>query len=379
MPEHSNWRQRLAQAGGILPQRIRATRKSSREETKQVHSHDQQMAEMNAKWGEIDQTWWWKESRSGTTFDRPGFQDLLDFCRANPRDRADPGRIEWFAPSRFGRSLDDRGEPDILKFMHTYFEFEQSGWQLHFVTLPRLGDGLADVINLAVYAYADAIYSKNLSIHARRGRRQEGEKGWWVNGQAPWGTKRYDTRERRILEPGESSSSGSGGTILVEDPAVLSYWRAGAQSFLAGASFTGVGEQLYEKGLRGPQGGALGHKHIKNYLTNRHLTGEVMTRDAEGHAIWSKAQWEPLVDVELFRKVLEEVARREGRPATRSGRPRAPSSSGRSARTAGSNTTGAATGRTRGTSGPTCTPGPTRPCIRKSTRPTFSTAVAHGR
>ena len=165
-----------------------------------------------------------------------------------------------------------------------------------------------------MYAYADAIYSKNLSIHARRGRRQEGDKGTVGQWTAPWGTKRYDTRARRILEPGENSSSRSGGTILVEDPAVLSYWGAGAQSFLAGASFNGVGEQLYEKGLRGPQGGALEHKHINNFLTNRHLTGEVMTRDAEGHPVWSKAQWEPLFDVALFRKVLEEVARREGLP-----------------------------------------------------------------
>jgi hypothetical protein len=230
-----------------------------------------------------------------------------------------------------------------------------------------------------VYAYADAIYSKNLSIHARRRRRQEGEKGWWVNGQAPWGTKRYDTRERRVVEPGESSSSSSGGTILVEDPAVLSYWGAGAQSFLAGASFTGVGEQLYEKGLRGPQGGALGHKHTKNFLTNRHLTGEVMTRDAEGHAIWSKAHWEPLVDVELSGRFLGEVARREGLPRNKKRTSKGSFVVRPVCAHCGIEYHGAATGRTRGTSAPTCTPGPTGPCIPKSSTPTFSTAVAHGR
>jgi hypothetical protein len=32
------------------------------------------------KWGEIDPGWWWRESRSGTTFRRREFQDLLDFC-----------------------------------------------------------------------------------------------------------------------------------------------------------------------------------------------------------------------------------------------------------------------------------------------------------
>ena len=47
---------------------------------------------------------------------------------------------------------------------------------------------LGDVLNIAVYAYAAAVYSKDLSENATRGRRSEGEKGWWVNGQAPWGT-----------------------------------------------------------------------------------------------------------------------------------------------------------------------------------------------
>lgn len=213
MKEFRSWRERLKAGGGVLPSRIRATRKSSREDQKQIHSHEQQMDEMNLKWGEVDEVWWWRESQSGTTFDRPGFQDILDFCVSNPRPKGDPGRVEWWAPSRFGRSLDDEMEPDILKFMATYFRFEDCGWELHFMTLPRIGSSLADVINLAVYAYADAVYSKTLSINAGRGRRREGEKGWWINGQAPWGTRRFDTRENRSLAPGEKSTPGGGGEL----------------------------------------------------------------------------------------------------------------------------------------------------------------------
>lgn len=209
---------------------------------------------------------------------RPGFLDILDFCESNPRSPDDPGRVEWWAPSRFGRSLNDRMEPDILKFMTTFSRFEQSGWELHFLTLPRIGHGLAEVLNLAVYAYADAVYSKTLSENAGRGRRQEGEKGWWINGQAPWGTRRFDTRENRSLGPGENSTAGGGGTILQGDPEILPHWEPSARRFLAGASYKGIGELLYRDGLRGPQGGVLGHKHIRNFLTNRHLIGEVLTR-----------------------------------------------------------------------------------------------------
>jgi len=275
------------------------------------------MAEMDARWGPIDPVWVWRESRSGTSFDRPAFQDLLSFCRAHPQSKRDPGRVEWWAPSRFGRSLDENGEPDILTFISVYNEFERAGWELHFATLPRHGNSLADVINIAVYAYAAAVYSKNLSKDAARGRREHGEQGWWINGQAPWGTLRRDTREDRTLGPKENSSPGSGGTILVEDPDILPHWKPAAQHFLSGASYKAIGDGLYEAGLRGPQGGALGHKHIKNFLSNRHLIGEVKVRDKDGNEQWVNARWDALVNPDLFATVQDEIERRESQPRNR--------------------------------------------------------------
>ncbi len=91
---------------------------------------------MTAEWGAIDPVWWWKESRSGTSFDRPSFQDVLDFCRSNPRPVGEPGRVEWWAPHRFGRSLDVNGQPDIMKFMAMYNEFQNPEWHLHFLKVP---------------------------------------------------------------------------------------------------------------------------------------------------------------------------------------------------------------------------------------------------
>ena len=317
MVDFSRWQERVRAAGDELPTRVRYTRKSSEREDRQIASHDQQMAEMDRKWGEIDPRWWWRESRSGTTFRRREFQDLLDFCRNNPRDSREPGRIEIYDPSRFGRSLDSAGRPDVLGFMSVYHQFEQNGWELHFLTVERTGNQLADVINLAIYAYAAAIYSKNLSDNASRGRREEASKGWWTGGPAPWGTKRMDTRTGRILEDGEKSTPGGGGTILVPIPEILHHWQSAARRLLAGESFDTIGNNLVQAGLRGPRGGALDHSSIKNWMTNEALIGEVdyavrsSTGTTRAHA---KARWEPMVDVELFKLVQKEIARREMEP-----------------------------------------------------------------
>lgn len=40
MTEFRDWCDRLKAAGGVLPSGIRATRKSSREDQKQIHSHE---------------------------------------------------------------------------------------------------------------------------------------------------------------------------------------------------------------------------------------------------------------------------------------------------------------------------------------------------
>ena len=265
-------------------------------------------------WGEVDDLWWWQESESGTTLERRGLHDVLDFCRSNPRPPANPGRVEWWAPHRFGRSLDAAGKPDILAFIAVYSHFERTGWELHFLTVPRVGDALGDVISIAVHAYAAAVYSQDLSKHAKRGRQAVGSQGWWVNAGAPWGTKRKDTTTGQVLEPGEDSSPGGGGVVLVPDPAILPIWDLAAGKLLEGASYKGIGEALFDRGIRGPRGGALGHTHIKNFLTNRHLIGEVLVKNSSGVSEWHDAKWDSLVDLAVFEKVQAEVAKRKSHP-----------------------------------------------------------------
>ncbi len=237
---------------------------------------------------------------------------------------------------------------------------------------------LGDVLNIAVYAYAAAVYSKDLSENATRGRRSEGEKGWWVNGQAPWGTKRKDTLEDRILEPGEKSKPGGGGTILVEDPDILPHWRPSAESFLAGASYKGIGEDLYDVGLRGPQGGALGHRHIRNFLTNRHLIGEVKVRDADGNVQWPPPSGMRWSIAHCSRRSCRRRSGGSHSPGTRSARRRGPSSCGPHAPTAGSSTTADVTERSRGVHAHTSTRNPTRSITPRSTTPMWSTSAAGG-
>jgi hypothetical protein len=309
------WVARVCTAAGSIPTRIRYLRKSSESHDRQVHSHDQQSLEADKKWGTIEHEFVWAEDRSGTTFDRPVFQDMLAFCLANPRKKSNPGRVEIYDPSRFGRILDEDGKPDIMAFLAVYSQFESAGWQLHFVTVQRTGDGLVDAVTMALYAYAAAVYSVNLSKNARRGRVKHSALGWWTAGLAPWGTLRKDTSTDRILKPKQRSAAGGGGVILVADEPVLKLWRESALRIIGGASLDKVGADLYDKGVRGPKGGKLGHSAIRNLLLNPALIGQVDyldDPDDDGNRARRRvtAKWAPLVDLELYAKV---AARLEGK------------------------------------------------------------------
>lgn len=300
-----DWRDRLAVAGGALPDRVRYTRKSTVAEGRQVASHAQQNEAMDAKWGPIPTLWVWQDSQSGTTFDRPAFQDLLDFCRRNRRAKRTPGRIEMYDPTRFGRILDEDGAPDPAAWQAIFTEIEATGWQVHFVTPERSGDVLVQVIQLAVQAYAAGEFSAKLSRTVRRGRVSHARHGWWTNGAAPWGTRRQDTLTARILAPGERSTAGGGGVVLVPDEPTLALWNRAARLVMGGASLDEVGVRLWKEGVRGPRGGRMSHSAVKNFLTNPALAGRVVFKDEpdeQGRRVTREvtAKWRPMVDVALF-------------------------------------------------------------------------------
>src|SRR5436190_4658609 len=125
MADFRTWRERLASAAGVKPNRLRYTRKSTESEERQVASHEQQAGAADDLWGPIPEQWWWKDSCSGVSFDRPAFNDLLDYCRENPQTKANPGLLDMYDPSRFGRILDEEGQPDIMTFQSVFSEFER--------------------------------------------------------------------------------------------------------------------------------------------------------------------------------------------------------------------------------------------------------------
>lgn len=324
--EFRRWKQRLAAAGHVLPKGIMYTRKSTESSDRQVRSHDQQVDEIFKKFGvEIPSVWHWMDNKTGTTFDRPDFQDMLAFCTANPQPKKNPGAVYLFDPSRFGRTLDADGDPDTLAFLATYSAFENAGWQLHFVTVHRSGQLLGDVILIAVHAYAAAQYSATLSTNATRGRVDHSSRGYWTAGRAPWGAVRIVEATGERLGPGQRKAAGGGGVILGSDTEVMPTWKEAARDVVGGVSLGKVGARLYEKGVRGPskERGKLGHKSIKNLLTNPALAGRVVylgnETDDQGNrmSVNIKARWEPLVDMELFEAVEKELARRAQNPRNR--------------------------------------------------------------
>jgi hypothetical protein len=315
MKKFRSWVERIAAAAGLIPAVLFYTRKSTTGEERQVASHDQQKEAILSKFGVFDDNWWFADSCTGTTFDRDQFSQLREFCRANRRPKSGPGIIYIYDPSRFGRVLGEDGKPDILAFLSMYGEFESAGWQLHFVTVNRVGDNLADIVTMALYAYAAAIYSTTLSNNVKRGMGNHASQGWWTGGAAPWGTKRMDTRTGKILSKGQQSTPGGGGTVLVADQPVLDRWEVCANRIIAGASLDAVGDMLTEAGVRGPRRGKLGHRSIKNFLTNPALIGLVeYTPAGEKNPVRVTAKWEPFVDVDLFRAVEKELEQRNRQP-----------------------------------------------------------------
>lgn len=316
------WSERLAAADHTLPTRIRYVRKSTESDERQVASHEQQVEAMDNKWGPVPEHWHWRDSASGTSFDRPAFQDLLDFCRRNRVGKSVGARIEIYDPSRFSRALAEDGTPDIAAFQNAFNELESLGWPIHFVTPERTGNSLTDTVVMAVHSYTSSAFSQKLSQNVRRGVQSHSRAGWWTHGGAPWGTKRFDTRTNRVLEKGELGSPGGGGIILKPDQSALNVWNRAAKRLVTGASLDEIGRGLFAEGILGPRGGRLGHSSIRKLLTNRALIGRTHLLEGEPGQrtrVEVPAQWGPMVDVDLFELVSKRL---RGRTPAEGGRHR---------------------------------------------------------
>jgi predicted nucleic acid-binding protein len=305
------WQERIA-ANTEVPTRIRYTRKSTESGERQIGSHVQQGEAADREWGVIDATWVWQDNFTGTTFDRPQLQDMLGFCRAHPRPRSDPGRIEMYDPSRFGRILDDEGRPDVAAYQQLHAELTKLGWRPQFVTVKTSGDSLSDIILLVLHAHMAASYSVTLSTNVTRGMVKRASEGWWTGGSAPWGTLRKDVAADRLLKDHERSSA-SANTILVPNDVEVAQWTKAARLIVGGMSLDGVGRVLYNQdGVSGKRGGRMTHSTMRKLLTNTALIGRLSFRgiaDAQGirPVMTVDAKWPPIVDVELFEQVQKRL------------------------------------------------------------------------
>lgn len=317
----AKWQERVAADSGV-PTRIRYTRKSTESGERQIGSHVQQGEAADREWGVINATWVWQDNFTGTTFDRPQLQDMLGFCRAHPRPRSDPGRIEMYDPSRFGRILDDEGRPDVAAYQQLHAELTKLGWRPQFVTVKTSGDSLSDIILLVLHAHMAASYSVTLSTNVTRGMVKRASEGWWTGGSAPWGTRRKDVAADRLLKDHEHSSA-SANTILVPNDVEVAQWTKAARLIVGGMSLDGVGRLLYnEDGVSGKRGGRMTHSTMRKLLTNTALIGRLSFRgiaDAQGirPVMIVDAKWPPIVDVELFEQVQKRLFSRGADEAPR--------------------------------------------------------------
>ncbi|MBY0491116.1 MAG: recombinase family protein [Gemmatimonadaceae bacterium] len=313
------WQQRLAAASGELPARIRYTRKSSEQEDRQVTSFGQQIEAMDKRWGSLSSNWCWQDSKSGKNLNRPALTDLRAFCRANPRPKQSPGHVEIYDVSRLGRPLGDDGKPDTRALIVLEAELEAFNWKVRYVTTEKSGNSLHDTVNLIFETHGASSYLAQLKSNIRRGKRSRAANGFWTHSHSPFGTNRAEVGTGRIIPTGQKATPGSGGLKLVPNEEQLAVWEKAARQVVAGNSLKRVCEMLYDQGVRAPRGAGtkgFGHSSLKKLLTNRALIGEVLLQTGDGDVAegssekWVKAQWSPMVDMELFNKVCEVLAER---------------------------------------------------------------------
>lgn len=298
--------------------RIRYTRKSTDEDDRQIASHEQQIAAMNTKWGPTNTGLHFQDSQTGTTFERPGFEEMQEFCRLHTQPQTEHGFIEIYDMSRFGRILTN-GEEDpeaVLSMMKTFLKW---GWEIRFVTFESTGNPVMDFFQNGLYAIMASEVSKKLKRDTRRGRMhfltlESGAR--WLGGSPPLGAMRVDPETRQPLDRFERATS-RGGSLLAPNEEELVLWNKAADMLLAGKPYTDIIDYLTAQGARLEWGHRWESKTIKSSLTNYALIGEVRIKhvDPKTEKITEKiykAGWEPMVDEAKFLAVVQEVQRRNG-------------------------------------------------------------------
>lgn len=302
--------------------RIRYTRKSTEEDTRQIASHEQQQKACDNKWGPTNTGIAFEDSQTGTTFARPGMNEMVGFCRNNKQPKTAKGVIEIYDMSRFGRILTD-GEEDPYAVMEQMKLFERLGWEIRFCTVEKTGNPMMDFLQNGIFAIMAAEVSKKLKRDTRRGRNfflslEGGAR--WMGGKPPLGTYRADPTETdadgnlRRLAWGERAPRG--GSILCKDGEENRFLEEGMRMCVRKEAYTVIADYWNRNGVRTEYGRRWEHRAVQFALINPALAGFVVIdhRDPATNEITAKtykAAWDYLVDEELYRACKAEVERRQ--------------------------------------------------------------------
>ena len=302
--------------------RMRYTRKSTEQADRQVASHEQQYAACDNVFGPIPPACrhlWFRDDKSGTTFERPDFEAMLAVCLANPQTGRHRGIIEIYDHSRWGRPVkkNDLGKivgVDIKAFFRYMYRLEDAGWDVVFSTGTKSEDELVTFLLDGIEIFMAGQKSHNLSRDVARGRLDWLRKGRWMGGPPPFPSKRIHPATGEELPPGTRAFNG--GSLLAPDQAKVPHWIRVAEMVHDGQSLVAAAEDFELHRVPNYMAGRTkdgrlprwSYVHIKKILTNPALIGELHHEyvDAETGEVKTEiiqAAWEPIVPVELFRAV----------------------------------------------------------------------------
>lgn len=320
--------------------RVVYVRKSSEGREAQALSHEQQLDRIHERYPADTIARVFRDAKSGRTFDRPGFQELLAFCQLHQQPRAAPGQVIMYDRSRFARPIIPGTEKtDWLAFDKMRVAFGEAGWELVFVSEPTTGSDIGDRIVGVIQTEQASEYSRTIKRNTTRGREASTRMGYWASGAAPFPCNRADARTGRVLADAERDERGAvlrdedgrpvrpaervqlgARVVLVRNEEKARHWEHGAALLVRGEPWSVVVRyfDMHVNTARGTSRWT--RKGLRNIYENKALVG-VLTRRMGDAEVTVPAAWKPIIDPDLFDRVQAELARRDEKDGLRERRP----------------------------------------------------------
>jgi site-specific DNA recombinase len=231
------------------------------------------------------------EGESAKTADRPGFQEMIAYARANREVKA----VIVYDTSRFARN---RYDAALYKR-----NLEKHEVRVHYAT-QHIEDTPEGKFLEGILELFDEHYSRSLARVVRRGMKESVKRGNWL-GSPPWGYELVRDKDgKRTLHPCPKNAQG---VRIVFD------------LFGKGFGCRTIAEKLTALGYRTITGKAFLTEQVRQLIRNPAYTGDTFfNRRSAGKRQWHpKEEWihventhEALVSKEVFKAVQAEMDRR---------------------------------------------------------------------